>query len=137
MAPQDLNCLTLVLQSGGHLAVPWIWASVGIGVNLLKELLLGSFGSCAVTTFCLGLILSIRSEIDLGGDCSPTVWCGQMESLLTPSFPHRGLTSPSEEMNITPAALLLPSEGTEPLETALGSSDEVIPYLYWLLVSAA
>lgn len=26
---RSLNCLTLVLQSGGHLAVPWIWASVG------------------------------------------------------------------------------------------------------------
>lgn len=86
--------------------MPWIWESVGIGVNLLKVLLLGRFGSLAVTTFCLGLVLSI----DLRSDLQPhqPVWCGLVESLLTPSFPHRWLTSPSEEMNITPAVLLLP-----------------------------
>lgn len=58
------------------------------------------------------------------------LWLGQVESFFTPVFPHRWLTSPSEGMNITLQHRCSPSEGTEPLGTALGPSDEVIPYLY-------
>lgn len=70
--------------------MPWIWGSVGIGENLLKVLLLGRFGSRAVTTFCLGLVLSLDLSIDLRGDLQPhqtsVVWAGG-------SFAHSLLSS--------------------------------------------
>lgn len=59
-------------------------------MNLLKVLLLGRFGSCAVT-FCLGLVLSI----DVGGDLQPhsVVWAGGIfaHSLLSSQLAHEPL----------------------------------------------